>query len=141
MLDSKIVVLFCVAITISNSYAHFRIGKRSKFADRSSRQITSTKISDIIGLVQRMGDSDKLCRQFISISSKISNGKFSSGIQDRIQNDFGSKQQRLSVAKYKAVAQLVEDFCVQKALEGVIADEVNEGLEQEDETEIYRKQY
>jgi len=139
MLDSKFVLLFCVAITISSSYAHFRLGKRSKFADRSSRQ--TKKISDIIGLVQRMGDSDKLCRQFSAINPKISTESFSSDILERLQNDFASKRQRSSVTKYKAVLQLVEDYCVQRAADAgaVLADEIDENLEQEDETEIYRK--
>ena len=142
MLDTKLVVSCFLVIFITTAHAHFRIGKRGKFVNRhrsSTQQLPQSEVSDFF---RRVANSHNLCQRFAKSTNA---GLFKEDVVDfvieKIESDIEKlkSHQQNPLAKYKALSDLLEEYCVQRALTKTLPEAENAEESLADESEIYRK--
>ena len=143
-MDTRILVSCFLVVFIATAHAHFRIGKRSKFANRNRPSTQQLPQSEVLGFFRRINNSQNLCQLFGKSTNPSTQSKddVTNYVIDKIQSDIRKlkSRQRNPLPKYKALLDLIEEYCLQRALTETLSVETensDEGLA--DEFEIYRK--
>ena len=128
-------------VIASTAHAHFRIGKRSKFVGRQRPQSNQLPQNELLALFRRINNSHSLCQRFAKVTNSdglVKEGDIADYVIDKIENDMVAKfksHKQNPLSKYKALLDLVEEYCMQRALNAVLPAAASD----DDELEIYRK--
>lgn len=138
-MDTKLLVSCFLVVFIVSAHAHFRIGKRSKFVNRNRPSTQQLPQSEVLSFFRRINNSQNLCQVFgRSTNPSQSKEDVTNYVIDKIQSDIQKlkSRQRNPLAKYKAILDIIEEYCLQRALTETLSESENSDA---DEFEIYRK--